>query len=587
MRALRLLRLLRLAVAVRGGSRPYSTAMHRYAAFWLVIALVIFVLGYRYYAGFLARRIFESDEDDTPTPAVTMEDGVDYVPTNRHVLLGHHFTSIAGAAPIVGTAAACVYGWMPAVIWIVIGVVLLGAMHDYAALVMSVRFQGKSVGDVAGELLGERPRTLFLCLIVILTWLVLAAFASIIATLFHANPASVVPINIEIPVALAVGWWYYRRKGGILVPSLIALGIMWGSVFVSAQNESWQFTMPAVAGFSPVQVWVVLLLAYSFVTCMLPVWVLLQPRDFINSHQLFVGLGAIYLAIFIANPELTAPAVNMTPPEVAGPVFPLLFVTIACGAISGFHALVASGTTSKQIRSLRDAKPIGYGSMIGEGCLALAATMAVAAGFSAADWHALYDTGDAVRKPLGPFVAGTANLLENAFSGISHDVAKTIVAVIVISFAATTLDTACRIQRLCLGELGRAWNVKPLSNRYVASAIAAFTPLFLVVESGDGVSMWRRIWPVFGSSNQLLAALTLLVVTVWLKRRGKPLWFTGIPAIFLSAVTISGLITLIRAQLTRDTAQMAVLVPAALLLLLALAIIAEGVAALRRAPDPS
>ena len=498
------------------------------------------------------------------------------------MLLGHHFTSVAGAAPIVGPAAACVYGWMPSILWIVLGVVLIGALHDYAALVMSVRYQGKSVGDIAGELLGERPRTLFLCLIVILTWLVLAAFASIIAALFHGNPASVVPINLEIPIAIAIGWWYYRKKGGILVPSLVALGIMWGSVFVAAQNPSWQFTMPSIAGFTPVQVWVFLLLAYSFVTCMLPVWMLLQPRDFINSHQLFVGLGAIYLAIFIANPELTAPAINPTPHEAAGPIFPMLFVTIACGAISGFHSLVASGTTSKQLSTLRDAKPIGYGSMLGEGCLALAATMAVAAGFSAADWHSHYDTGAAVKQPLGPFVAGTANLLENAFSGISHDVAKTIVAVIVISFAATTLDTACRIQRFCLAELGKAWRIGLLSNRYVASAIAAFTPLLLIVETADGVSMWRRIWPVFGASNQLLGALTLLVVTVWLKRKGKPLWFTGVPAIFLSAVTISGLLALIRGQLLREDTQLAVLLPAILLLLLALAIIVEGVNALRR-----
>jgi carbon starvation protein len=560
--------------------------MHQFAAFWVVVALVIFALGYRFYAGFLSRRIFDTAEDDAATPATTMTDGVDYVPTSKHVLLGHHFTSVAGAAPIVGPAAACVYGWMPAVLWIVFGVVLIGAMHDYAALVMSVRHEGKSVGDIAGELLGERPRTLFLCLIVILTWLVLAAFASIIATLFDKNPASVVPINLEIPLAVAVGWWYYKKKGGILVPSLIALGIMWGTVFISAQDEAWQFSMPAIAGFTPVQVWVGCLLAYSFVTCMLPVWVLLQPRDFINSHQLFVGLGAIYLAIFVANPELSAPAVNPNPEGAPGPIFPLLFVTIACGAISGFHSLVASGTTSKQISSLRDAKPIGYGSMVGEGCLALAATMAVAAGFEAADWHHHYTPGHALNKgALGNFVAGTANLLQGAFSGLNESIAKTIVAVIVISFAATTLDTACRIQRFCLGELGRAWRIAPLSNRFVASAIAAFTPLALVVETADGVEMWKRIWPVFGSSNQLLGALTLLVVTVWLKRKGKPLWFTGLPAIFLSGVTISGLITLIRKQLAAESAQMAVLLPAILLLLLALAIIAEGVNALRKPPS--
>ena len=558
--------------------------MHRYAAFWVVVASGVRALGYHFSARLLARRVLHCCDDDSPTPATTLEDGVDYVPTSRHVVLGHHFTSVAGAAPIVGPAAACAYGWLPAVMWIVVGVVFIGAMHDLAALVMSVRHDGKSVGDIAGELIGDRPRNLFLCLIVVLTWLVLAAFASIIATLFHTNPASVLPINLEIPIAMIVGWWYYKRKGGILIPSLIALGIMWGSVFASAENEGLQFVMPSIAGFTPVQVWVGALLAYSFVTCMLPVWVLLQPRDFINSHQLFVGLGAIFLAVFIANPELTAPAVNASPPEVAGPMFPLLFVTIACGAISGFHALVASGTTSKQLTSLRDAKPVGYGSMLGEGCLALAATMAVAAGFTELEWHQHYDSGEAVKQPLGAFVVATANLLERAFSGMSHDVAKTIVAVIVISFAATTLDTACRIQRYCLGELGKAWNLRPLTHRWTASAVAAFSPLLLVVETGDGVSMWRRIWPVFGSSNQLLGALTLLVVTVWLRRRGKPLWFTGIPAVFLAVVTVSGLLQLIAGQLAADVTQYAVLLPAVLLLLLALAVIGEGVLALARRP---
>jgi carbon starvation protein len=360
---------------------------------------------------------------------------------------------------------------------------------------------------------------------------------------------------------------------------------MWGSVFLTATDPDLQWAFPAegLFGFTPVQLWVGLLLCYSFVTCMLPVWLLLQPRDFINSHQLFVGLGAIFMAIFIANPELTAPAINDSLPDSAGPIFPMLFVTIACGAISGFHSLVASGTTSKQISSLRDARPVGYGSMLGEGCLALAATMAVAAGFEAADWHNHYAPGHALNKgALGNFVQGTANLMQSAFSGLDTGVAKTIVAVIVISFAATTLDTACRIQRYCLGELGKAWGIKSLTNRYVASAVAAFTPLALVLETADGKEMWLSIWPVFGSSNQMLGALTLLVVTVWLKKKGKPIWYTGLPAIFLTCVTVSGLVSLIQGELAKEAARLAVLIPAILLLLLAVAIIVEGVNVLRK-----
>ncbi len=558
--------------------------MLTHAAFWVCVALVVFGLAHRFYSRFFAVHILECAEDDTPTPATTMEDGVDYVPTGKHVVLGHHFTSIAGAAPIVGPAVACSYGWVPAMLWIVFGVVFIGAMHDFSALVMSVRHSGKSVGDIAGELIGERPRALFLCLIVVLTWLVLAAFASIIAGLFVKFPASVIPVNLEIPIAIAVGWWVYKRKGGIIYPSIAALGVMWGSVFFTATDPSLQLEIPAMAGFSSVQIWTFLLLAYSFVTCLLPVWVLLQPRDFINSHQLFVGLGAIYAAILIGNPEITAPAIN-DDPKFVGPMFPFLFVTIACGAISGFHSLVASGTTSKQISSLRHARSIGYGSMLGEGCLAVAATMAVAAGFSSADWHMHYG-GDARVNPLAAFVSGTSNLLQGGFGDMSDDIANAIVAVIVISFAATTLDSACRIQRYCLGELGRAWKAPALSNRYIASAIAAFTPLFLVVQAGDGRELWKHIWPVFGASNQMLGALTLLVVTVWLKKRGKPLWFTGLPAIFLAVITVSGLVHLIRGELLKDVSVKAVLIPAVVLLALALAIIVEGVLTLVRGKSP-
>lgn len=559
--------------------------MFTHAAFWVAIGLVVFALGYRFYSRFVASRLFDCDEEGFVTPAYAQGDGIDYVATDRHVLLGHHFTSIAGAAPILGPAVACVYGWLPAFLWIVLGVVFIGAVHDFGALVVSIRNQGRSLGDIAGDLVGNRARVLFLCLIVILTWLVLAAFASIIGKLFHVFPASVIPVNLEIPIAVGIGWWYHKRNGGIWIPSLLALAVMWGSVFFTATDPSLQFQLPdGVAGLRPDQLWVVLLLAYSFCTCVLPVWVLLQPRDFVNSHQLFVGLGALYLALFLGNPEITAPAINPDVPTSAGGIFPILFITVACGAISGFHSLVSSGTTSKQIQSLRDARPVGYGSMLGEGCLALAATMAVAAGFSAADWKLHYGAGGDFKTATIPnFVQGASNLLEGGVAvfgaTLDHTVAMTIIAVIVISFAATTLDTACRIQRFCLGELGRSWNVGFLQNRYVAAAIAAFSPLFLVVEQGD-VPTWKRIWPVFGSSNQLLGAIALLLITLYLKRRGKPLLWTGLPAAFLTVITLSGLYGVITAQLRSDDPKLAVLVPAVLLLVLAVAVIWESVAAL-------
>jgi len=564
--------------------------MHHYAAFWAIVALVIFFLGYRFYSRFVAYRLFETD-DDTPTPAFTLNDGVDYVPTDKHVLLGHHFTSIAGAAPIIGPAVACVHGWVPALIWIVLGVVFIGAVHDFGALVVSVRNQGKSLGEIAGDLIGPRARTLFLCLIVILTWLVLAAFASVIGNLFHSNPASVIPINLEIPLAVAIGWWYHRKKGGILIPSILALVIMWGSVFLTAEPAAgfeWlQPTLPEVAGFTPQQVWIGLLLTYSFVTCILPVWVLLQPRDFINSHQLFVGLGALLLAVFVANPEMTAPAFNPNTPDSAGPIFPLLFVTVACGAVSGFHSLVSSGTTSKQISSLRHARVIGYGGMLGEGCLALVTTLSIAAGFTVVEWQELYNHGG-VRggAAIGAVVKGAANLL-HAGLGFSPTVAQTIIAVVVISFAATTLDTACRIQRFCLGELGKAWSVGFLQHRYIAAAIAAFSPLLLCVESGEKAA-WVHIWPVFGSANQMLAAIALLLITLYLKKRGKPVVYTGLPALFLTIITAAGLIRLISEQISHwsdggsAAVQFPVLLPAAMLFVLAVLVLWEGVDVLIR-----
>lgn len=570
--------------------------MFGHAPFWVVLVLVVFALGYRFYSRFVATRLFDCDSDE-PTPATTLEDGVDYVPTNRHVLLGHHFTSIAGAAPIVGPAAACVHGWAPSLLWIGLGVVFIGAVHDFGSLVLSVRHEGKSLGDVAGDLVGPRARTLFLCLIVILTWLVLAAFASIIGKLFADCPASVVPINIEIPLAVAVGWWYYRRKGGIVWSSVIALTVMWGMVWVSSTTPSLQWALPKqVMGFTDVQVWIGLLMAYSFVTCILPVWVLLQPRDFINSHQLFVGLAALFAAIFLANPEMTAPAFNLTKPEGAGPIFPLLFVTIACGAVSGFHSLVASGTTSKQITSLRHARGIGYGGMLGEGCLALVATLCVAAGFQTrGDWRQIFDRPLA-GGGLDAFVQGASNLLTRGFgdlvpaslAGDFEASVPTIVVVVVISFAATTLDTACRIQRYCLSELARGWNFRLLCNRYVAAGVAAFSPFLLCLETGHR-PLWQHLWPVFGSANQMLGAIALLLVTLWLKRRGKPIVYTGVPAVFLTLVTTTGLVRLAWEQIERDPAQRkwAVLAPAVMLLALAIAVLWEGFRALltRQRPD--
>ena len=313
------------------------------AALLAAIVFVVFALGYRFYAGFLSDRIFDLREDE-PVPSRECEDGVDYVPTKLHILWGHHFASIAGAAPIVGPAIAVIWGWVPALIWVCVGTVCMGAAHDFSALVISARHRGRSIGDIAGEVVGPRVRTLFLIVISLLTWVVLAVFAYIIATLFHSTPSSIFPINIQILVALGLGVLVYKLGMPILWPSILGYVALLIAIFY---GETVAEALP-VLGSIEITTWVWFLLLYSFVASVLPVWLLLQPRDYINSHQLVTGLVALSLGLVVLQPELVAPAFNLEP-EGAPSLIPFLFVTIACGAISGFHGLVASGTTSKQL----------------------------------------------------------------------------------------------------------------------------------------------------------------------------------------------------------------------------------------------
>ncbi|MDP6956783.1 MAG: carbon starvation CstA family protein, partial [Planctomycetota bacterium] len=352
------------------------------ATYCCLASLLALALGYRLYSRYLARRVFDLRVDE-PVPAVEREDGVDFVPTRREVLWGHHFSSIAGAAPILGPAMAIVWGWLPALLWIVFGVIFMGAAHDFGALVLSLRHGGQTVGNLTEGLIGPRSRLLFLVLIFFLIWLVGAVFAFAIAGLFCAFPASILPVNLEILVAVLLGWWGYRKGRSLLWPSALALVGLYLVIFGSASG-----VLPVPEPGSLLlskHFWLVALMAYAFVASNLPVWLLLQPRDLINSHQLIVGLAALYLGFFVAAPEFAAPAVGEL--ESLPALFPLLFVTIACGALSGFHGLVSSGTTVKQLCRATDARPIGYGAMLCEGALAILATMAVAAGKWAGPEH--------------------------------------------------------------------------------------------------------------------------------------------------------------------------------------------------------
>lgn len=509
------------------------------AALLAIIVLILYFLAYRYYSKFLANKIFRISDDEV-TPAHEKNDGMDFVPSNKHVLFGHHFASIAGAAPIIGPAIAVFWGWVPAIIWVILGTIFMGAVHDFSALVISVREKGRSVGDLAGILINPRARNLFLLIVYFLIFFVIAVFAYAIASLFVAYPESVLPVNFQIIVAVIIGFLFYKKGVPILWPSILALISLYVMIWVGTIVP---IEIPAIMG-SQIVTWIFLLLIYSFIASVLPVWTLLQPRDYINGHQLILGLGLLFIGLLIAHPEMQAPAINHNA-EGGVPLFPFIFVTIACGAISGFHGLVSSGTTSKQLNKMKDSRMIGYGGMLGEGALAMIATLAVAAGISRTDWLTHYETWDlAAKGGITNFVLGASTFLDALH--IPTVFGETLISVIVISFAATSLDTAARVQRLILGELGTAYEIKPLKNRYVGALLAVVPALLLalLVEApGKGLgSGGFLLWPLFGATNQLVAGLTLLIATIYLWKTGRPVIYTLIPMVFLIVMTIAAMI---------------------------------------------
>ena len=525
----------------------------------VLIGLLVFYLGFRFYSKFIGNRIFKIHEDDQIMPSKALEDGIDYVPTKKHILFGHHFTSIAGAAPIIGPCVAAYWGWLPALLWILLGTIFMGAVHDFGALVTSVKEKGRSIADIASNTISKRTRLMFLSFVILLIWLILAVFAMVIADLFVAIPSSVIPINIEIIIAIIMGFLIYKKKIDILIPSLFALALLYFFVWVGTKAPIDLTTTMAVQDVK--NLWIIMLFIYSAIASLLPVWTLLQPRDFINSHQLFVGLGLLFLGIFISQPVVDAPAIrSLSEPDVPG-IFPLLFVTIACGAISGFHGLVASGTSSKQLEKLSDARVVGYGGMIGEGALALASTISAVAGIALVtnsnlpavgpvtdlNWNVYYDTwAHASENKAAAFVLGGGALIQTL--GIPTIVANTLMAVLVISFAATTLDTATRIQRFILNEFGIATGVRALSNRYTATIVAIIPAILLafwnVVEPGTGTMRQAGwvLWPIFGASNQMLAGLTLMVLTLYYWQKKRPILPLLIPMFFVMGIAITALV---------------------------------------------
>ncbi|MDP7005706.1 MAG: carbon starvation protein A [Phycisphaerales bacterium] len=533
----------------------------------LIIALAAgfgFILAYHTYGKWLGKKVFRLSASAV-CPSTELRDDVDFVPTPRSIIFGHHFTSIAGTGPIVGPAIAVMWGWLPALLWVVFGAIFIGAVHDFGSLVVSLRNKGQSVGDVAGHLISPRTRMLFLLVLFLGLTVVLAIFGLVIAAVFRMYPSAIFPCIVQVPIAVIIGTWLHRKGVGILIPSLLALCVIYLTVIFGNDGMLGSFnstlaTLPTIA-------WVVILLAYSYFASVLPVWSLLQPRDYINALQLLSVIALIVVGLIVAafvggapingtRPELliSAPMIDIDPAD-APLIFPFLFITIACGACSGFHCLVASGTSSKQVSCETDAKFVGYGSMLTEGFLATLVILACVAGLSlgidseqgtllgSEAWNARYAswaTAGGLGAKVGAFVDGSANFI--ASMGISPSVAVAFMGVFVASFAGTTLDTACRLQRYVIQEIAKTPSLplKGLSNKHTATTVAVMLALVLAAIPASGewsfTSMGTGgliLWPLFGAINQLLAGLAFLVIAAFLWHQKKPIWFIVLPAIFM------------------------------------------------------
>ena len=522
----------------------------------MVVAFIGYLLAYRLYGRFVGKKIFALSNANK-TPAVQMEDGQDYVPTRKGIIFGHHFTSIAGTGPIVGPAIGVIWGWLPALIWVFVGTIVMGAVHDFGSLVMSLRNQGKSISEITSKYVNNRTRTIFFLIVLLELWIVIAIFALIIALIFAMYPQAVFPVWMEIPIAILLGYLIYKRGGNVGLFTFLAVFLMYITVIV---GHFLPLAMPTIAGIPATGVWCILLFIYAFIASTLPVTTLLQPRDYINAWQLFVAMALLVIGVIVAGARgmltVVAPAVQAVP-EGAPPLWPMLFITIACGAISGFHSLVSSGTSAKQVKTEEDALFVGYGSMVFEGVLATVVIIAVVAGIGiaytttdgamltgTAAWthhYANWAGAAGLGSKVAAFVVGGANMV--ASFGIPKAIAIIILGVFVASFAGTTLDTATRIQRYVVQELAGDAKLKFMQNRYAATAFAVITAAILAFATGASGAGALKLWPLFGATNQCLAALALLAITVYLKQRGGLRYLVaGLPAAFMIVMTTWALI---------------------------------------------
>jgi len=525
------------------------------------ISIFIFWIAFRFYAKYISRVFNENDK--TPTPAKTINDGVDYVPSKTLVVFSHHFSSIAGAGPIVGPVVAFLYGFYPTWLWILFGAILIGAVHDSASIFVSLREQGKSIVEIARKTMGRFGFILFILFVFFMLLLVCAAFLDLTCvaltsmvklkilnlpesqTLFRTitdvktgdtlaviggiASTSVVVITFFAPL---IGFLLYKKN------LKITYAVMF-SVVVIALSVILGFFFPV--RFSR-ETWMVLVSIYCFIASAIPVWIVLQPRDFINSFFLYGGIVALIVSAIVGGLKgiaVIAPPLNIAEGSAKlGPIWPLLFITVACGAISGFHTLVGTGTTVKQISRESDARRIGYGAMLIEGLLSVGVIVALGAGIAYSAYKEIVFPIMGKSNPVLAFSLSSGLFMEKAI-GIPSYIGTIFGILMIEGFVITTLDTAVRLGRLILQEFWRALFKKPspiIVSRFFNTSIMVICMFLLAYKQGFSV-----VWPVFGSANQLLAALTLIAVSLWLTMFGKARLFTILPAIFMLVTTIYSL----------------------------------------------
>ena len=530
---------------------------------YLAIGLIMYILAYRYYCRYIAG-VFD-ENDNNVTPAIELKDGLDYMPTPPGVVFSHQFASIAGAGPIVGPTTALLFGFMPVWLWVILGAVFIGAVHDYTTLFTSLRERGSSVAEVTRTTLGRWGFFLIIAFTIVMLFLVTSSFLGLTATsltsmvpvehmMLTGNTVlktfvnaegvemakiggiastSVIILTFSAPV---IGWLIHKRGMKIRYVSLVALVLGVLSVLVG-------LVIPVT--FDP-KVWIIILTVYVVIASTIPVWLLLQPRDFMNSFILYIGIALLLVGIIgsgLTGAHIQAPAMNIGVGDAKlGMIWPFLFITVACGAVSGFHALVSTGTVSKQVNKESEARMIGFGGMLLEGVLALVVVICVSTGLSFDQYLQIVWPAEGAANPILAFSLSMGYLLHNAL-GLPVAFGAVFGILMVEGFVVTTLDTAVRLNRYLLQELWKIlffrcpkWLLSPLFNSLLAAAVMLFLAW---------TNTFQLIWPIFGASNQLMASLSLLAVTFWLLVRKKPTWFTFLPALFMVATSMTTLYLLL------------------------------------------